>query len=147
MFKLTELRMEALEPPTERAVLRERVQHSHVDSRYPDPSEILGVYPDLPWVWIDANARQVLGISDLHRCSPVLVTPSLRHLFLRMTSRFVVAALAIGAGVTWIVNRILSSAAPQLSVGGIPIADIGAAGVLVVTVSAAAIVIIAGARR
>lgn len=52
------------------------------ESRFPDASTALGVYPDLPWIYLDQDARQALGINN-NKLAVVRVRSSRRHLLAR----------------------------------------------------------------
>ena len=133
-FELKTIRLQALSttPPMEAA--RRAALYPESRARFPDPAEVLGVFPDLPWAWIDAEAKSRLGLRDLHSCSPVLVAPSARYLFARLASRFVLAVLGLGAGLAFVTREVFAS-------------DGAAAAVLSAALIAAGAVIYAGRNR
>lgn len=56
-----EIRLAAHAVPPEAQDLRERLSGG-VDTRYPSTRDALGVFPDLPWIFLDAGARDRLGL-------------------------------------------------------------------------------------
>jgi len=142
------VRLQALAPSSEQIDERRAVSHpDDAGARFPLPSEILGILPDLPWIWIDEQARDALGLLQMHPTSPVIVRPSLRYLVLRAASRFVLATLGIGAGVSLAVYRIGQTLYPERQWLGVPVAEIASLSVLLLTLAAASSVIWLNAQR
>ncbi len=76
-YKIVDLPLRAYQVPESMKQLRESTQSGmFLKTRFPDCSEVFGVFPDLPWVFIDADARIELGIQ---MCSPVKVSISRRY--------------------------------------------------------------------
>ena len=136
--------------PVPPGVLEERrgVLQPHPQARFPDPSDILGVYPDLPWIWLDAENRHALGLDKLHPCSPVLVSLSGSYLLQRLISRFMVSILGIGAGVGILLHNVLGKMFSQvIVVGGLNLADVIAIGFMVLAVLGGFTVMVLDSRR
>lgn len=147
-FTLAARRLQALVPAIDQVADRKRVLHpDDPGARFPDPGEVLGVVPDLPWVWIDEQARNALGLLKMHPASAVTVRPSLWYLVLRAASRFVLATLGIGAALSLAVYRIWSTWFPAQQWLGLPMAEVASLAVLALTVIAASTAILANARR
>lgn len=117
------------------------------DARFPDASEILGVFPDLPWVWIDEHTRSVIGLAPIDTISPVMVRPSISYLFVRMASRFVLATLGIGAGLAVVTNRVIAGIWPSTSFAGVTLADLVAVSIVGTFILGGLAVIFINARR
>ena len=64
-----------------------------VDSRYPSARDALGLWPDLPWVYLDLDARQRLGLGAT-RVAAVRLRASRKDQLLRET-REILLVLAI----------------------------------------------------
>lgn len=79
--RLARLTLRAYPTPPDAQELRERTQSGMLQSRFPDCSEALGVFPDLPWLFIDADARNALGRKPLglDKCSPIRVYASRKY--------------------------------------------------------------------
>lgn len=72
--EIKKLRLRAYRIPESTKQLRGSTQSGlFLETRFPDCSEVLGVFPDLPWVFVDEDARKTLGIRP---CSPVRVRAS-----------------------------------------------------------------------
>lgn len=70
-YNIVDLPLRAYREPESTKQLRESTQSGmFLETRFPDCSEVFGVFPDLPWVFIDADARKEL---DIRPCSPVKV--------------------------------------------------------------------------
>ena len=70
-YKIVDLQLRAYRIPESTEHLRKSTQSGmFLETRFPDCSEVFGVFPDLPWVFVDADARTELGIRP---CSPVKV--------------------------------------------------------------------------
>jgi hypothetical protein len=63
--RLARLTLRAYPTPPDAQELRERTQSGMLQSRFPDCSEALGMFPDLPWLFIDADARNALVKSGI----------------------------------------------------------------------------------
>lgn len=147
-FQLRSRRLQALATTSEHYTARIAVLHPQdPDARYPDPAEILGVSPDLPWLWIDEQTRAVLGLRQHDTLSPVVVRPSVRYLFFRMGSRFVLATIGIGAGIALLANQIVKTVWKDAAWLGVEMGQIVAAVIMIVVFTAATIVIVWNARR
>jgi hypothetical protein len=147
-FVLRYRKLQAHAPPPEQVAARMTSLHpDDPDARFPDPSEILGVFPDLPWVWIDQQTRSVLGLGAKDTISPVIVRPSVGYLFARMTSRFVLATLGIGAGLAVAANRVVADLWPDSHFGRLVLSDLVAVIILGIFMLGALLVIFINARR
>lgn len=130
-FRIRYRTLQALIPPSEQVEMRMKSLHpDDPDARFPDASEILGVFPDLPWVWIDEHTRSVIGLAPIDTISPVMVRPSISYLFVRMASRFVLATLGIGAGLAVVTNRVIAGIWPSTSFAGVTLADLVAVSIV-----------------
>lgn len=76
-YRLERVILRAYLAPMSMLELRDSVQSGRfIQTRFPDCAEVLGVFPDLPWIFVDADARDVLGLS---KCSPVRVYARRRY--------------------------------------------------------------------
>ncbi len=147
-FELRTRRLQALLPSSDQIAGRIALLHPEdPDARFPDAGEILGVYPDLPWIWVDAHTRSVLGLTEMHSTGCVVVWPSVSYLLFRTGSRFTLATLGIGAAVSVAVHRVLMTIASGQMLWRLPVADVAAIGVLALTTVLATVVILANAKR
>jgi hypothetical protein len=76
-YRLERVTLRAYPAPLSMLELRDSVQSGKfVQTRFPECAEVLGVFPDLPWIFVDADARDVLRLS---KCSPVRVHAKRRY--------------------------------------------------------------------
>lgn len=59
-------RARALRAPDDMLTLRQQISGGEIRARFPSAKDALGVYPDLPWAFLDARTRQDLGLDKLH---------------------------------------------------------------------------------
>jgi hypothetical protein len=94
---------------------RHELEGGSRESRYPSSRDALAVYPDLPWIFLDADARQRLGIED-EPLSAVRVRADRRFQVVKEIREFylvfAVAAIALiaalrGAEIRWILFAIV----------------------------------------
>lgn len=64
--------------PPDMVSQRETIQRSVADPQHPDCSEMLGVYPDLPWIFVDEDIVKRSGL-NIDPCSPIRVRVMRRH--------------------------------------------------------------------
>lgn len=76
------------------------------ESRFPDASTALGVYPDLPWIYLDQDARQVLGINN-NKLAAVRVRSSRRHLLAREIREIVLLLAVTVLGLMTITDNVI----------------------------------------
>jgi hypothetical protein len=60
------MRVRAFRAPDDMTGLREQVSGGEMNARFPSAREALGIYPDLPWAFLDARTRDHLGLGKLH---------------------------------------------------------------------------------
>jgi hypothetical protein len=72
-----ELSIHALPAPSEVIDRREELSGGGLESRFPSSRDALGVFPDLPWIFLDSEQRHQLGIGR-HKIVAVRVRASLR---------------------------------------------------------------------
>lgn len=75
--KVPKLRLTMLTTPEETMQRREKLSGGGITSRFPSAKDTLGVFPDLPWLFLDSAARSKLGING-RRLSVVRVRASRR---------------------------------------------------------------------
>jgi hypothetical protein len=59
------VKVRAFEAPSDMTSLRQSVSGGTLGARFPSATEALGVFPDLPWAFLDERTRQTLGLSKL----------------------------------------------------------------------------------
>ncbi len=75
-----------------------RLQHGGGEhTRFPSAEQVLGVYPDLPWAFLDADARAILGLRG--PLGVVRVRTSRRHQVLREFRDLALILVVAGIGV------------------------------------------------
>lgn len=147
-FKLAQIRLQAFPTPQRLTNERTLVLFPSAEARFPNPAELLGVYPDLPWIWLDEETRNALGLDKLHPCNAVLVSPSSTYLLQRLLTRFMIATLGIGAGLGALLHRILGQFfKDNTGFLGFTLADIVAVGFILFVVSAGLVVMVLDGRR
>lgn len=107
------LRLTMLTTPEETMQRRERLSGGGITSRFPSAKDTLGVFPDLPWLFLDSSARSQLGING-RRLSVVRVRASrrfqlvreLRELLLVLVLAFLGLASVIETG--WLLFIVLA---------------------------------------
>jgi hypothetical protein len=73
--------------PPEMVAQRETIQRSIADPQHPDCSEMLGVYPDIPWIFVDEDIVKRNGL-NIDPCSPIRVRVERRHQIIKNLSGF-----------------------------------------------------------
>jgi len=58
------VKMNALRTPSETRERRESLHGGGYASRFPSSLDALGVWPDLPWIFLDRDAREILGLRN-----------------------------------------------------------------------------------
>jgi len=71
------IRLKAHTLPEDVQSRRETLGGGQLDSRFPSARDSLGVYPDLPWLFLDSAARTGLGLDG--KLAAVRVRASRRH--------------------------------------------------------------------
>jgi hypothetical protein len=84
-YRLEEHKLRAYPTPADAQELREKTVSGMLQSRYPDCAEAFGVFPDLPWIFVDADVRRAL---KLGKCSPVRVRASRRYQLIKEFREF-----------------------------------------------------------
>lgn len=74
---VTRIRLRACELDTDVSSRRISLSGGGLESRFPDPSDALGVFPDLPRIFLDSAARTRLGLGS-HKLTVVRIRPSRR---------------------------------------------------------------------
>lgn len=72
---VTRIRLRACELDADVSSRRTSLSGGGLESRFPDPSDALGVFPDLPRIFLDSAARTRLGLG-LHKLTVVRIRPS-----------------------------------------------------------------------
>ncbi len=64
-YEVPSIRLKAYAASEELIAQRERNAGGGFNARYPSARDALGVYPDLPWVFLDSGSRALLGVEKL----------------------------------------------------------------------------------
>lgn len=72
---VTRIRLRACEIDADAGIRRVSLSGGGLEMRFPDPSDALGVSPDLPRIFLDAAARAQLGLGK-HKLTVVRIRPS-----------------------------------------------------------------------
>jgi hypothetical protein len=64
--RVQRLTLRAFRAPEDMTRLRSEVAGGEMTARFPASRDALGVYPDLPWAFLDARTRALLGVGKLH---------------------------------------------------------------------------------
>lgn len=84
-YRIEKLTLRAYPTPSNVQELREKIQSGMLHSRFPDCSESFSTFPDLPWLFIDADARNTLG---LDKCSPIRLYASRKYQLMKEFREF-----------------------------------------------------------
>jgi hypothetical protein len=72
------VRLRAHPIPEDTVERRRRISGGDLDSRFPSARDALGVYPDLPWIFLDSTSRSTLGVAKT-KLAVVRVRAGRRH--------------------------------------------------------------------
>jgi hypothetical protein len=116
----TKRALRAVTAPDDMVEQRRAAQADSLNARFPACDRILGVEPDLPWIFLDEAVRDELGV---RLCSPVRVRPSRLHQVslesraLALASTFAaIGSLGLFDGATrWILASVFALAALLIS--------------------------------
>jgi len=79
---VSDVRMRMFTAPEETERMRESLSGGGLAARFPSANDALGVYPDLPWLFLDSAARAKLRVDDEKLCA-VRVRASRRFQLIR----------------------------------------------------------------
>lgn len=84
-YRLREHKIRCYGASKEMIKKRKEMEEGDISARYPSAEKLLGVIPDIPRIFLDAHARDMLKVNDLE---PVRVRRDLFHLFLKQIREF-----------------------------------------------------------
>jgi hypothetical protein len=100
--KVAELRICVHAIPPETASRREHLAGGGATARFPSASDMLAVYPDLPWLFLDAASRASLGVDS--KLSVVRVRASRRFQLIREFRELLLVLVLATVGVATVVE-------------------------------------------
>lgn len=99
-----EVRLRAFCMPDSVRERREEVSGGSLDARFPSSSDALGVFPDLPWIFLDSAVRRKLGLEDKKLAAVRARASRTFQLERELREMMLVLALAV-IGVATVVDR------------------------------------------
>lgn len=121
--RLRAVTVRAFEAPDETLARRERLTGGGIQHRFPSARDALGVYPDLPWIFMDRALRNRLGLAQplavvrVRASRKDQVTKELREMLLVLVIAFIGLLQVVDVGVAWVAFLVLATALVVGAVG------------------------------
>jgi hypothetical protein len=119
---LAHVTVRAFEAPDDTVDRRERISGGGFQHRYPSARDALGVHPDLPWIFVDRDLRNQLGLTRLavvrvRASRRDQLTKELREMLLVLVIALIGLVQVVDVGWAWVAFGVVVAAAVAGVVG------------------------------